>query len=58
MANSMITTIWHLLSNGQLYEDPGADFFARRHDPDVEAKRLARRIQALGYDVSLTPKAA
>jgi transposase len=58
VAHSMITTIWHLLTNGQLYEDPGADYFIRRHDPDVEAKRLARRIEALGYDVSLTQKAA
>ena len=35
-------TIWHLLSDGALYEDPGADYFERRHNPAVEAKRLAR----------------
>jgi len=28
------------------------------HDPAVEAKRLARRIEALGFDVNLTKKAA
>ena len=54
----MLFTIWHLLSNGRLYEDPGADYFERRHDPAVEAKRLARRIEALGFDVSLIEKAA
>ena len=58
VANSMLFTIWHLLSTGQLYEDPGADYFERRHDPAVEAKRLARRIEELGFDVSLTEKAA
>jgi transposase len=58
VANSMLFTIWHLLSNGALYDDPGADYFQRRHDPAVEAKRLARRIEALGYEVSLTDKAA
>ena len=58
VANSMLFTIWHLLSNGQFYEDPGADYFERRHDPAVEAKRLARRIEALGFDVSLIEKAA
>jgi transposase len=58
VANSMLFTIWHLLSNGQLFEDPGADYFERRHDPAVEAKRLARRIEALGFDVSLSEKAA
>lgn len=58
VANSMLSTLWHLLSNGALYHDPGADYFERRHDPAVEAKRLARRIEALGYDVSFTEKAA
>lgn len=58
VANSMLFTIWHLLSNGQLFEDPGADYFERRHNPAVEAKRLARRIEALGFDVSLSEKAA
>jgi len=58
VANSMLFTIWHLLSNGQLFEDPGADYFERRHDPAVEAKRLARRIEALGFDVNLSEKAA
>jgi len=58
VANSMLFTIWHLLSNGQLFEDPGADYFERRHDPAVEAKRLARRIEALGFDVSVIEKAA
>ena len=58
VANSMLNTIWHLLTTGALYQDPGADYFERRHDPAVEAKRLARRIEALGYQVSLTEKAA
>jgi transposase len=58
VANSMLSTIWHLLSNGAFYEDPGADYFERRHDPAVEAKRLARRIEALGFNVDLSQKAA
>jgi len=58
VANSMLSTIWHLLTNGVLYEDPGADYFERRHHPADEAKRLARRIEALGYDVTLTEKVA
>lgn len=58
VANSMLFTIWHLLSTGALYEDPGADYFERRHDPAVEAKRLARRIEALGFEVSITKSAA
>jgi transposase len=58
VANSILAVIWHLLTNGCMYEDPGADYFERRHDPAVEAKRLQARIEALGFDVTLSPKAA
>jgi transposase len=58
VANSMLFTIWHLLTTGALCDDPGADYFERRHNPAVEAKRLARRIEALGFDVTLAEKAA
>lgn len=58
VAHSMLFTIWHLLTTGARYQDPGADYFDRRHDPAVEAKRLARRIEALGFEVSLTERAA
>jgi hypothetical protein len=58
VANSMLFTIWHLLTTGALYDDPGADYFDRRHDPVIEAKRLARRIEALGFDVTIEKSAA
>jgi transposase len=58
VANSILAVIWHVLTNGCLYGDPGADYFERRHDPAVEAKRLQARIEALGFDVTLSPKAA
>jgi len=58
VAHSMLDVVWHLLSTGALYEDLGANYFERRNDPAAEAKRLARRIEALGYDVSLMEKAA
>ena len=58
VANSILAVIWYVLTNGCLYEDPGADYFERRHDHAVEAKRLQARIEALGFDVTLTPKAA
>jgi transposase len=58
VANSMLAVAWHLLTNGALYEDPGASYFDRRHDPASEAKRLQRRIEALGFDVTVTEKAA
>ena len=33
----MLDTMWHLLTNGTLYVDRGADYFDRRHDPAVQA---------------------
>lgn len=53
VAHSMPFTLWPLLSNGALFEDLGADYFDRRHDPVIEATRLARRIEALGFSVNL-----
>jgi transposase len=58
VAHSMLATVWHLLTTGALYEDPGADYFERRLDPLVEASRLRRRIEALGFDVELHQNAA
>ncbi len=58
VAHSMLETAWHLLGTGVLYQDPGADYFERRHDPAIEAKRLQRRIEALGFSVTITEKAA
>jgi len=58
VAHSMLETVWHLLTTGALYEDPGADYFQRRFDPLVEAKRLTRRIEALGFEVAIHQKAA
>ncbi len=55
-AHSMLETAWHLLSNGALYQDPGADYFERRHDPAIEAKRLQRRIEALSASWSPSPR--
>jgi hypothetical protein len=49
---------WHLLSDGSLCTDPGAKYFERRHDPAIEAKRLQRRIEWLGYDVTISQFAA
>ena len=58
VANSILAVAWHLLSNGELYDDPGADYFTKQHDPTIEAKRLQRRIEALGFAVTVTQQVA
>ena len=58
VAHSILAVSWHLLTTGSFYDDPGADYFERRHDPAIEAKRLQRRIETLGYKVTITEQAA
>ena len=58
VAHSMLVAIWWTLSTGALYEDPGADYYQRHIDPEREAKRLLARLEALGFEVSVTPKEA
>ena len=58
VAHSMLETAWHLLSTGALYTDLGADYFERRHDPAIEAKRLQHRIEALRFTVTIEERAA
>lgn len=58
VANSMLATIWHLLSTGEIFQDPGADYYQRLNDPAKELKRLSKRIEALGYNITITPTAA
>ena len=52
VAASMLTSVWHMLRDGVVYDDLGADHFAR-HDQKKTLGRLTRRIEALGYTVEL-----
>jgi transposase len=58
VAHSILATCWHLLTTGAMHEDLGSDYFERHHDPAVEANRLHHRLEALGFDVTVTPKVA
>ena len=58
VAHSILNVTWHLLTTGALYDDPGSDYFLLRHDPAIEAKKLQKRIEALGYDVTVAVAAA
>ena len=52
--HSILTAIWHMGRTGELYSDPGADFFARLH-PERAKKRALHQLEAMGYRVSLDP---
>ena len=52
VAHSMIIAIWHILADGESYKDLGYDYFDQR-DKDALARRMTRRLEALGYKVTI-----
>jgi transposase len=54
VAHSILVAAWHMLSTGELYTDPGDDYFARR-DPERATKRLIAQLEKLGHAVTLEP---
>ena len=56
--HAILTAVWHLLAEGECYQDPGSDYFTKK-DPTRTKNNAIRRLQALGYNVTLTtPEAA
>lgn len=53
VAASILTAAYHMLRDGASYHDLGSDHFDRRNDKQRVVQRLARRIEALGYQVDL-----
>jgi transposase len=56
--HSIMISVWHMLTTGELYVDPGADYFDRRVDPQRKIKRLIAQLEGLGQRVVLEPAAA
>src|ERR1700752_5072127 len=54
VAASMLTAIYHMLKDGTLHQDLGADHFDRR-STEVKAKRLVAQLTKLGFQVDLQP---
>jgi transposase len=54
--HSILTTIWHMLTTGELYNDPRPNHFTR--DPARQIKRLLAQLEALGQHVTLQEAAA
>jgi transposase len=57
VAASLLRTIYHMLKDGTLYQDLGADHFDKRHKTAF-TRRLVQRLQNLGFAVQLTPAPA
>src|SRR3974390_109408 len=54
VAASLLRTIYHMLKDGTLYQDLGADHFDKRHKT-ASTRRLVQRLHNLGFAVQLTP---
>ena len=58
-ARSILVIIWHLLENpGARFTDLGYDYYATRTGKDRRIRNHIRQIQALGFDVTITARAA
>jgi transposase len=57
VAHAILVIAYHLLTRTATYEDLGPDYFDRR-DADAATRRLVDRLERLGFDVALTPRAA
>jgi len=57
VAASILTAIYFILRDGVHYHDLGPDHFNRR-EAGKTARRLATRLESLGYNVQLQPAAA
>lgn len=55
--HSILTAVWHMLRNGEAYEELGTDYYTCR-DPQRTRNRAIRDLEALGYQVVITPAAA
>jgi len=53
VAASILTTAYHMLKNGTLYQDLGAGHFDRKNTA-AQTNRLVKRLRNLGYAVELT----
>jgi transposase len=56
VASSMLTAAYHMLSNGDEYQDIGADHFVQR-DRGKMINRLVKRLNDLGCEVTLAEAA-
>jgi transposase len=57
VAHSILVACWHMLQTGEVYADPGGDYYQRR-DPGKTTKRLIAQLERLGHTVTIEKAAA
>jgi hypothetical protein len=56
VAHAMLRAVYHLLAEGTMYREPGADYYDRRHAERVR-RRAIQLLERQGYRVVLEPAA-
>ena len=54
VANSILTSVWHMLTTGEVYNDLGGVYLARRNRQRA-TNRLVAQLEKLGHHVTLQP---
>lgn len=54
--HAMLVAAWNMLTHGDFYRDPGADYFTRRVPTKTRARAISQ-LESLGYRVTLEPAA-
>ena len=59
IAHNLLIIIWHVLRDGVVFEDLGADYFTRPGSPATDHRKthLVNELRAMGYHVEITPAA-
>jgi len=57
VANKLVVTMWHVLTDRHEFIDLGADWFKRQRDPEADKARLVAQLERAGYKVTLEPAA-
>jgi len=55
--HSILAAAWHLMADGEIYQEPGPDHFTRLN-PDKAKSNAIKKLKSLGYDVTLMPTQA
>ena len=58
VGHSILVICWHLLTTGETYTDLGGDYFDKRRTSTAHQRRLIAQLEAIGLNVTVTPKAA
>ena len=58
VGHSILVIAWHLLTNGEPYNDLGGDYFDKRRSTAARQRRLVTQLETMGLNVTIEPAAA